>query len=146
MAVRSLDTLPFVESDYTRRFRFDSHDNPKLRILRERYELDAVVATGRDEFDRQVLLMEWVHRRFKKFGRPSTDATGALEILEAIDSGHTFFCSHYAQVFVSTAASLGWVARPLALRRHQGVAKVGGSTEHSRDRGLVEPAPQVGHA
>ncbi len=34
-------------------------------------------------------------------------------------------------VLVSAAASLGWVDRPLALRRHQGVAQVGGSTEHS---------------
>jgi hypothetical protein len=54
-----------------------------------------------------------------------------LEILKAIEDGHTFFCSQYAQVLVSAAASLGWVDRPLALRRHQGVAKVGGSTEHS---------------
>jgi hypothetical protein len=75
--------------------------------------------------------MDWTHQQFKKFGRPSTDARGALEILKAIDEGHTFFCSQYAEVLVSAAASLGWVDRPLALRRHQGMAKVGGSTEHS---------------
>jgi hypothetical protein len=34
-------------------------------------------------------------------------------------------------VLVSSAASLGWIDRPLALRRHQGAAKVGGSTEHA---------------
>jgi hypothetical protein len=78
-----------------------------------------------------VLLMDWVHKRFKKFGHPSTNAHGALEILTAIDDGHAFFCAQYAEVLVSAAASLGWVDRPLALRRHQGVARVGGSTEHS---------------
>lgn len=129
--LKSLDTLPCVESDYTRRFKFDSYDNPKLTELRTRYRLDEVVAPGKDEFDRQVLLMDWTHQQFKKFGQPSTAARGALEILKAIDQGHTFFCSQYAQVLVSGAASLGWVDRPLALRRHQGVAKVGGSTEHS---------------
>jgi len=129
--LQRLDTLPFVENDYSRRFKFDAHDNPKLKALRTRHRLDEVVAPGKDEFERQVLLMDWVHRQFKKFGQPSIRAAGALEILEAIDAGHTFFCAQYAQVLVSAAASLGWVDRSLALRRHQGVAKVGGSTEHS---------------
>jgi hypothetical protein len=126
-----LDTLPFVESDYSKRFKFDAFTNPKLKELRERYKLDDVIAPGATEFDKQVLLMDWGHRQFKKFGTPSTAAKGALDILDGIQQGHTFFCSHYAHVMVSAAASLGWVDRELALRRHQGVAKVGGSTEHS---------------
>jgi hypothetical protein len=129
--LRTLETLPFVESEYTKRFRFDSFENPKLAELRERGRLDEVVAPGKDEFERQVLLMDWTHRQFKKFGRPSTNCHGALQILQAIDEGHTFFCAHYANVLVSAAASLGWVDRPLALRRHQGANKNGGSTEHS---------------
>jgi hypothetical protein len=72
-----------------------------------------------------------VHHRFKRFGRPSAPARGALEVLEGIDEGHRFFCTQYAQVMVSAAASLGWVDRALALRRHRGVNKVGGSTEHT---------------
>jgi hypothetical protein len=128
--ITKLDSLPLVESEFTVRFRFDSFDNPKLKKLRERYQLDEVVAAGKDEFDRQVLLLDWVHEQFRKFGRPSSDAKGALDILEAVSQGHTFFCSHYAQVFVSAAASLGWVDRPLALRRHQDTAD-GGSTEHA---------------
>jgi hypothetical protein len=126
-----LDDMPLVESDYTRRFKFDSSTNPKLKELREGCKLDDVIAPGRDEFERQVLLMDWTHRQFKKFGKPSTNARGALEVLKAIDEGHSFFCAQYAEVLVSAAASLGWVDRPLALRRHQGVSKVGGSTEHS---------------
>ena len=129
--LKSLETLPYVESEYTRRFKFDSFENPKLKELRTRYQLDAVTAPGRDEFDRQVLLMDWTHQQFKNFGQPSTGAKGALEILKAVDDGHTFFCSQYAQLLVSAAASMGWVDRSLALRRHQGEAKVGGSTEHS---------------
>jgi hypothetical protein len=125
-----MDALPYVQSEFTERFRFDSVGNPKLKELRERYGLEAVVAPGRDEFERQVLLLDWVHHRFKKFGRPSCEARGALEILQAIDEGHTFFCSHYAHVFVSAAASLGWIDRELALRRHQDSPQ-GGSTEHS---------------
>src|SRR3989442_11824771 len=69
--LKKLDTLPYVESEYTKRFRFDAYDNPKLKELRERYKLDEVIAPGKDEFDQQVLLMDWTHRQFKKFGRPS---------------------------------------------------------------------------
>jgi len=119
VVVRKVDGLPFAESEYTRRFKFDSADNPKLRELRERYRLDEVVADGRDEFDRQVLLLDWVHHQFKKFGRPTVEARGALEILQGVEEGHPFFCSQYAHVFVSAAASLGWIDRELALRRHQ---------------------------
>jgi len=129
--LKKVVSLPYVENDYTKRFKFDSFANPKLKQLRERYKLDDVIAPGKDEFDKQVLLMDWTHRQFKKFGRPSTGSSGALDILQAIADGHTFFCKHYAEVLISAAASLGWVDRPLALRRHQGVAKVGGSTEHS---------------
>jgi hypothetical protein len=120
-----------VDSEYSRRFHFDTFENPKLRELRERYHLDEVVAPGRDEFDRQVLLMDWTHRQFQKFGQPSAKVRGALEILDAVGKGNTFFCAQYADTLVSCAASLGWVDRPLALRRHQGVNKAGGSTEHS---------------
>src|SRR5436190_16995507 len=129
--LKKLETLPYVESEYTKRFKFDSFDNPRLKQLREKYYLEEVTAPGKDEFDRQVLLMDWTHKQFKKFGRPSTNCHGALPILKGIDEGHTFFCAHYAEVLVSAAASLGWVDRSLALRRHQGVNKVGGSTEHS---------------
>ena len=124
-----LETLPYVESQYSKRFKFDSYDNPKLKELRERYHLDEVVAPGKDEFDRQVLLVDWVNHRFKKFGKPSSPARGALEILPAIDEGNSFFCSHYGDVMVSAAASLGWVDRPLALRRPNN--RGSGSTEHT---------------
>ena len=126
-----LEGLPHVESAYSRRFRFDTFDNPKLKELRERYRLDEAVAPGRDELDRQVHLMDWAHRQFRRFGRPSTPAKGALEVLKDVRDGHPFFCTQYAQVLVSAAASLGWVDRSLALRRHRGVNRNGGSTEHT---------------
>jgi transglutaminase-like putative cysteine protease len=127
--VTGLDFLPLVESDYTRRFKFDSYDNPKLKELRQRNKLDEVVSAGKTEFDRQVLLLDWVNNRFKKFGTPSAKPRGAAEILRDIDEGHTFFCAHYADVLVSAAASLGWVDRSLALRRPANVGS--GSSEHS---------------
>jgi len=124
-------TLPYITNEFTARFRYDRFENPKLEELRKQYSLDEVVQAGRDEFEKQVLLNDWTHRQFKKFGHPSTNCNGGLEILHAISAGETFFCSQYAQVLVSSAASLGWVDRPLALRRHKGVNANGGSTEHT---------------
>jgi hypothetical protein len=131
VTVMKIEAAPFVQNDYSRRFKYDSAENPKLKELREVFRLDEVVAPGTDEFEKQVLLNDWVHRRFKKFGQPSTKARGALEVLKGIQEGQTFFCAQYAETLVSSAASLGWVDRMLALRRHQGVNARGGSTEHS---------------
>lgn len=128
-AVR-VDALPFVDDDYTRRFRFDAHGNPKLKELREAYGLAEVVAPGRDEFERQLLLLDWTHRRFGKFGTPTSKPRGALEILKDVEAGQTFYCAHYATTFCSAAASLGWVDRLLALRRHRDYPG-SGSPEHT---------------
>src|SRR5262245_16096463 len=68
--LKKLDTLPYAESDYTRRFTFDKYENPKLKELRDRYKLEELIAPGKDEFDKQVILMDWAHRQFKKFGQP----------------------------------------------------------------------------
>jgi hypothetical protein len=124
-----LDTLPYVDSQYSRLFRFDTFDNPKLKALRERYHLDDVVAPGRDEFERQLLLLDWANHQLKKFGKPTSLARGALDILAANEAGNTFFCSHYGDVFVSAAASMGWVDRAMALRRPDNIGS--GSTEHT---------------
>lgn len=130
VTIQHIEALPYVETEYSKRFKYDSYENPKLKELRERYNLNDVIAGGKDEFDRQVLLNDWVHHQFKKFGAPTAKPTGALEILRCVEEGHTFFCAQYADTLVSAAASLGWVDRSLCLRMHQGVTK-GGSSEHS---------------
>src|SRR6266704_739451 len=79
-----IDSLPIVDNEFSKRFHWDSFDNPKLTELREKYHFDDVVAPGKDEFDKQLLLLDWVNHRFKKFGKPSSPARGALDILKAI--------------------------------------------------------------
>ena len=53
--LRKLDSLPYVESEYTKRFKFDSYENPKLTELRRHYKLDQVIAPGKDELEKQVI-------------------------------------------------------------------------------------------
>jgi hypothetical protein len=135
VTVKEMTFLPVVENDYSKRFLYDTFDNPKLKALRESEKLADVVAAGKTEFDKQLLLMHWDYKRFKKFGTPTVKAGGALEVLKAVDDGQTFFCAHYASVFVSAAASLGWVDRSVGLRLcepNHCLGKRGqGYTEHS---------------
>ena len=128
--ITQVSTLPYVDSVYSRLFKFESAENPKLKELRERYRLAEIVSAAPSEFAQQVHLMDWVHNRFRKFGQPTKRAQGALEILKGIDAGETFFCTQYAQLMASAAASLGWTDRVLALRRHNDFGHKG-STEHS---------------
>src|SRR3954466_7911621 len=74
-----IDALPVVENEFSRRFRWDSFDNSKLKELREKNHFDEVVAPGKNEFEKQILLLDWVNHRFKKFGKPSSSARGALD-------------------------------------------------------------------
>jgi hypothetical protein len=126
--VREVDITPVVRNEYYAVHTFDTYENPKLTELREKYRLMEVIAPGKDEFDKQVLLMDWVYRQFKHFGSPTSDARGALDVLKAVEEGHTFFCAHYGDVMVGTAASVGWIDRPLALRTYK---PTDGSTEHT---------------
>src|SRR5690242_10904646 len=81
-----LDALPYIDNEYSRRFHFDSFDNPKLKELRERYKLDEVIASGKTEIEKQALLMNWAHHQFKKFGKPSTNSKGALDVLRDVEN------------------------------------------------------------
>ena len=91
VTVRSTDFLPFVDNEYTKVFVFEKSDNPKLKELREKNGLDEIVGKGKDEFDRQVLLLDWVNRRIKKFGRPTASPKGALEVLKAVTNANDGF-------------------------------------------------------
>src|SRR5205823_3392762 len=54
---------------------FASEDPAALTTLRMTYGLDAVVATGRNDFERWILLMHWARDRFPHL--PSRDAPDA---------------------------------------------------------------------
>jgi Carbohydrate binding module (family 6)/Transglutaminase-like superfamily len=119
ISIRQLDIVPFVDTTYSRRYRFDTFDNPKLWQLRNAYELDKVVTPGKTEFEKQKLLMTWVHEQWK-FGDPTGlgGLRNAQQILKLARKEQKFFCVQYAATLVSTAASMGWVCRPCGKSNH----------------------------
>jgi len=46
-----------------RKFLYQSYDEPKLRVLREKYKLDEVMADAKDELGRQVALLRWLRNQ-----------------------------------------------------------------------------------
>ncbi len=116
-----LDMLPYVDSEYARRHRFDDYENPDLHELRRRYDLADVIASGADDFEQQILLMNWVHNLWTHtdpYERGLGGLRHALQLLELARREQGFFCVQDAAVLVSAASSVGFVARPIGSSTH----------------------------
>jgi hypothetical protein len=98
------------------RFDFEDPQGGLPTRFREEYRLDSLVSTG-SEMDKLLRLAEWSYGHFYLFGRPTLQTENALEILQGCAEGHYFYCAHYAIVFCAAATALGWVARPISVRR-----------------------------
>mgnify|MGYP001182359976 FL=1 len=119
VTVRALDALPYVSNRFSRRFRFENFDNPLLRKFREMYRLDDAVAAGRDEFEKQMLLMEYIFNSWD-FGHAKEryNLKDPFEIMEFARREHKFQCMHSGAVLQTAFNSMGWVARPMAIPQH----------------------------
>jgi hypothetical protein len=117
--VLTLDTLPCVANKYTERSQFDKYGDPALEKLRRDYHLDDVVATGGNEFEKQLLLMEWANAQIQ-YGDPAELAKvrDPLKLLELSQKGRVLYCECFASLYISAAASMGWVCRPVDISSH----------------------------
>jgi hypothetical protein len=95
----------------------------RLKRLRERYQLDKVVAPGRTEMEHLMLLRHWVRNQWHTawVNHPFSwyPPWDALRILEARDQTDCLTnCTHYAAVFTQCCLALGWNARHCILDLH----------------------------
>ena len=105
-------SIPFSYEDFT---------HPKLADLRKKYRLDDVVAGGKTEYERLLLLKDWVRQQWKY--KPATEyypAWDADEILQ-LKRG---FCVQYAIVYMQCSLSLGYTSR-FVFGYHPGVVSTG---------------------
>jgi len=100
---------------------WDDSTNPKFMMLREKYGLDKVVENGKTEFEKMLLLLDWVSSRWKHSGQNAARKHSALWILAEVDGGIRFRCVEYAIVLTNCLTVLGYPARTLGLQR-EGVA------------------------
>jgi hypothetical protein len=97
-------------------FRYLDTSHPMLQELRQREKLDEVMAPGKTEFEKILLIKRWVGLQWK-FGTPVPyPPWNAVIILDWIRSGKTGgFCGQYGMVFVQSLLSLGIQARYVEL-------------------------------
>jgi hypothetical protein len=124
------DITPVVENVFSKRGIYEKADNPKLQQLRKQENFDQLLAGSKNEFEQMVRINEWAQKRLPKFGTPTSKDSAPLDILKAADEGNTFYCNHFACIFVGACASMGWPSRTLALRYGNHPVE-GGAPEHS---------------
>ena len=111
----SFDNNHVVRGSYPYEFQRPSE---KLTRLRTQWKLDEVVAPGKTEMDKFVLLRNWVRRQWPCNDNGSGKRTwDAIEILSAGPDQHGM-CVHFANAFYQCALALGYNARPLILSNH----------------------------
>lgn len=108
-----LSSVPFVYQQ----------PSPRLKLLREKYQLDKVIAPGKTEMEQLMLLRYWVrnqcHRGWASHPALWIPPWDALLILESRDRPDALvMCTHYACVFTQCCLALGWNARHCILDHH----------------------------
>jgi hypothetical protein len=89
-------------------YEYDYQPKDEMLVeLREKYELDAVIAGGRTEFEQMLMLKEWVRNRWDHGWSREPEARNALEILEAAELGSDFSCRYYSITMMQSLLALG---------------------------------------
>ena len=99
-------------------FEYEPFDHPRLRLLRERHQLDDVVKGAKDEFELITRLAQWSARLWTKGhlgdAYPAWDAT---EILMPHADGTPVggFCQQHNVVFLQACESFGLAGRAVSI-------------------------------
>ncbi|UCE49136.1 MAG: transglutaminase domain-containing protein [Phycisphaerales bacterium] len=93
---------------------FENYYSPRIRKLRTRYGLDAVVANETDEWKRILLLRHWIKSNIAIDNDKPTQTRGdTFGILDAALKGGKFHCTHFSIVQHAILNSFGYVTRRL---------------------------------
>ena len=93
---------------------YENFHSPRIKQLRERYGLDAVVADERDEWRRILLLRHWIKSKIKIEDDHPTETRGdTFAILDAALQGGGFHCAHFSIVQQGVLNSFGYITRRL---------------------------------
>ena len=117
--LKKLESLPLVSSTFSQRMIWQKYDDPRLHALREDLRLDEAIRPGKDEFDRQLLLLTYVNGLWQ-YGdpRPHAEEFSPARILALQKQEQRFYCEHYSCMMCGASASLGWVFRLLTHGEH----------------------------
>jgi len=86
-----------------------------LDELRQKYNLEKAVSSGKDEFEKQLLLKNWVFETLPLGYNNQNQYKNALEVLADKNNKGGFNCTWYVLVFLQAALALGWPVRKLGI-------------------------------
>ena len=97
-------------------YQWENLEHPQLTILRDEFQLESVVAEGKAEYEKQLLLKEWLHCIIPQ-GKPERDYYNfsAIEILRDAKAARTMWCTQFVFAYLQCAQALGWQARKLSV-------------------------------
>ena len=103
-------------------FAYADPHHPRMRHLREKYCLEDIVKAGKTDAEKFMLLSQWIREQWEGWDMGEYDYCpqwDALEILELAPAKLGLgMCTHYAAVFVQSAAALGYNARSVIVDHH----------------------------
>ncbi len=93
------------------RFYHENFHSEKLKSLKK-YAYSEYCKTGKDEYERMLLLKDWVHRELRySLKCMDQQVKNSLMILNASREGSGFICTHFTSLYIQSALSVGWTAR-----------------------------------
>ena len=110
-----LDNPEVVRSRFP--FFYEKYENPDLQRLRKAYLLEEVVSPGRNQFERMLILNQWLNEHVP-FGSPAPIPPQAFHILEHGLNGQTFNCTYLSFTLMQMMSSLGWTPRKITSMGH----------------------------
>jgi len=93
-----------------------AESNPYLTELREKYKLNRIVKHAKNDTERALSIMHWVHQQWKHDGYNAAKKRDALSILDAARNGTNFRCVEYGIVTAACLNAIGLKARVLSLK------------------------------
>ena len=124
------DNPPVIRSRYP--FEYELAGARGLKELRRTYALDKVIAKGKTEFQKILLLRDWVSQRWDH-GYCNVDkwSKTGLEYLRRAQKGECFTCAVYAFTLTEVLTAMGFPARNITMAQ--------------ADTDFIGPDDEIGH-
>jgi hypothetical protein len=110
-----LDNEKIIRSNFS--FFYEKYENKQLQLLRKQYNLEEIITPGKNDFEKLLLLNEWLFEHIE-FGTPPPIRPNALQILHHGLNGQTFYCTYLSFTLMQMYTSLGYTARKLTSVGH----------------------------
>ena len=109
---------PFAKPVLPFELHFRPPEDPILKRLSRRYNLEKIAGTGTD-FARARRLKSWVRRQWNHGFDQLPSPYHAIDLLAATKTGKSFQCGHYSQAFVECCLAVGLPARVIGVTRKE---------------------------